>query len=84
MIGESPLSRYLIGMLAPFGTDVPTEEDDDSTGEDEGEDFAGTTDIGPPMSQALSPSSIGLSCLVSADLGELQATVEWGEYRARR
>ncbi len=80
ILDESPLSRYLVGMLAPFGTDVPAEEQEDSPGEDEGEDLVGAPDFSPPISQALSPSSIGLSCLLQAGTERLQATVSWGEY----
>ena len=67
-------------MLAPFGTDVPPEEQEDSPGEDEGEDLVGAPEISPPLSQALSPSSIGLSCLLQAGTKQLTATVSWGEY----
>jgi hypothetical protein len=80
VIDESPLSRYLVGMLAPFGTDVPAEEQEDMPGEDEGEDLAGAPELAPPISQALSPSSIGLSCLVREGTVNLHAVVSWGDY----
>ncbi len=80
LIDESPLSRYLVGALAPFGTDVPVEEQEDSPGEDEGEDFVGAPEYAPPLSQALSPSSIGLSCMLSRNIERLRVEVSWGEY----
>jgi hypothetical protein len=67
-------------MLAPFGTDVATEEQEDPAGEDGGEDVAGIQESSPPLSQALSPSSIGLSVLLAADQRELTAHAEWGDY----
>ncbi len=89
-IDESPLTRYLLGMLAPFGTTVADDEDDvldSSSGtEDEegiadaGSDQVGEADVGPPMSQALSPSSIGMSCLVPPEVDKLLVTVRWGDY----
>lgn len=80
IVDESPLSRYLVGMLAPFGTDVLPEEQEDTPGEDDGEDLAGAPELAPPLSQALSPSSIGVSCLVREGTEVLQATVNWGDY----
>jgi hypothetical protein len=89
-IDESPLSRYLIGMLAPFGTLVAPEEDEslDSAGgteedvdsPDVGSDQAGEMEATPPMSQALSPSSIGMSCLVPGNVRRLVVTTRWGDY----
>lgn len=80
VVEESPLSRYLIGMLAPFGTAVLPEEQEDGVGEDEGEDLVGAPELTPPLSQALSPSSIGLSCLLDGEVAQLEATVTWGDY----
>ena len=80
VIDESPLSRYLVGMLAPFGTIVAAEEQEDQPGDDSGDDLAGAPELTPPLSQALSPSSIGLSCLVAPDARELHATLAWGDY----
>ncbi len=93
-IDESPLTRYVIGMLAPFGTLVAPEEDEplDSPGgieeqgdpPDVGSDQAGETDASPPMSQALSPSSIGMSCLVPGSVRQLLVTARWGDYERLR
>ncbi len=80
VLDENPVSRYTVGMLAPFGTDVAPEEQEDSPGEDEGEDLAGAPELAPPLSQALSPSSIGLSCLLKRETTMLSAAVSWGQY----
>ena len=80
VIEESPLNRYLVGMLAPFGTLVAAEEQEDQPGEDSGDDLAGAPELTPPLSQALSPSSIGLSCLVAPEASRLVGQVAWGDY----
>jgi len=78
---ESPLTKYVAGTLAPFGADVPEEERDDQlTGGGEDEE-AGAVDFGPPVSQALTPSSIGLSFLVPASTKKLKVIASWGDYR---
>src|SRR5438128_1611425 len=78
---ESPLSRYATGMLAPFGTDIPEEErEEDPTGGGDDEE-AGAVEFGPPMSQAITPSSIGLSFLVPAVNRTLTVLARWGDYR---
>ena len=49
VIEESPLNRYLVGMLAPFGTLVAAEEQEDQPGEDSGDDLAGAPELTPPL-----------------------------------
>jgi len=90
VIEESPLTRYLVGMLAPFGTLVAPEDIEDFSAsgdadEEPGagrdvEDQQGEVERDPPMSQALSPSSIGLSCLVAKSMTPLRVKVFWGDY----
>ncbi len=80
-LNESPLTKYVTGTLAPFGTDVPEEERDDQlTGDGEDEE-AGAVDFGPPVSQALTPSSIGSSFLVPTSTKKLRVIASWGDYR---
>lgn len=82
VLRESPISRYAAGMLAPFGTEMPDEERDEeltSRGEDE---EAGAVDVAAPMSQAITPSSIGLSFLVSKEIDRLLVRVTWGDYHS--
>jgi hypothetical protein len=78
---ESPLTKYVAGTLAPFGTDVPEEERDDQLTGDSDDEEAGAVDFGPPVSQALTPSSIGLSFLVPASTKKLRVIAGWGDYR---
>ena len=76
---QRPAGRYLLGRLAPAGTQVSPEED-------EGAADAGTGDDNPdtgyasPISMAMNPSSIGLSFTVGPDVREVEVTAEWGRY----
>ncbi len=79
-LAESPITRYLTGMLAPFGTEVPPTEQDESLAIGDGEEDAGTAGVAPPLSQAMSPSSIGLSFLLPGGIFELSVTAKWGDY----
>jgi hypothetical protein len=79
-LAESPVTRYLAGLLAPFGTGVLPSEQDVSLTLGEGEDDTGGAESAPPMSQAMTPSSIGISFLVSGDVDAVVATASWGEY----
>src|SRR2546430_5220105 len=69
---ESPVTRYLTGLLAPYGTGVLPSERDDSWSADGGEEDAGIPEGEPPMSQAMTPSSIGLSFLVDGAISNLR------------
>jgi hypothetical protein len=81
-LNESPLTKYVAGTLAPFGTDVPEEEREDQlTGGDGDDEESGAVDFGPPVSQALTPSSIGISFLVPASTKKLKVVASWGDYR---
>jgi hypothetical protein len=77
---ESPATRYLTGLLAPFGTGVlPSEQDDSlSAGEDDADTVS--SESAPPMSQAMTPSSIGLSFLIPDSVTALEVQAEWGDY----
>src|SRR4051794_30922900 len=77
---ESPVTRYVTGLLAPFGTGVlPTEQDVSlAAGDDESE--TGALEGAPPMSQAMTPSSIGISFLVAEDIDSVLVDAAWGEY----
>lgn len=77
---ESPVTRYLTGLLAPFGTGVLPSEQDVCLGPGDGDEDAGGSESTPPMSQAMTPSSIGLSFLVSDDIDGVVVNATWGEY----
>ncbi|MGH7468020.1 MAG: hypothetical protein ACRENP_08540, partial [Longimicrobiales bacterium] len=54
-LSESPLTRYTVGMLAPFGTGVPREEQDEEIKGGGDDEESGSADFGPPLSQAITP-----------------------------
>jgi hypothetical protein len=77
---ESPVTRYVTGLLAPFGTGVLPSEQDVSLTVGDGDEDAGSAESSPPVSQAMTPSSIGISFLVSDDVEAVVAAPAWGEY----
>jgi hypothetical protein len=77
---ESPVTRYLTGLLAPFGTGVLPSEQDVSLTLGDGDEDTGGSESAPPMSQAMTPSSIGISFLISDDVKAISATAAWGAY----
>jgi hypothetical protein len=80
---ESPLTRYATGMLAPFGTGVADDEQDEELTGGGDDEEAGAVEMGAPMSQAVTPSSIGLSFLLSHGSTSLTVTAEWGDYAGK-
>lgn len=77
---DSVRSRYIVGLLAPRGQSaLPDEQDELALG-------GGTeTQDGKPASTpaplpTMLPSSIGLTCSVSAEISVLQVSVCWGKY----
>lgn len=81
---ESPVTKYTTGMLAPFGTDVPAEELDHDLVGDGGDEETGAVDLSAPISQSLTPSSIGLSFLVPGHTTSLNVRAAWGDYRVEQ
>src|SRR5262245_30103898 len=64
--GDTPLSRYLLGILYPTDSVVPPDEDDFANdGADDEEEEAPETTI--PIAGIPKPSSIGLSFAVAND-----------------
>ena len=77
VLTQPPLTRYLIGMLAPKGTAVvPSEDEDTGAAVDENE----SSETGPRFSQQLAPSSIGLSFIVDSGCESVSVHASWGEY----
>ena len=80
---QRPTSRYLLGRLAPAGTEVGPEEDEgaaDAAADDDNLD----TGYASPVSMAMNPSSIGLSFTVGPEVREVEVTAEWGSYAYER
>ena len=82
-----PSNWYLTGFLVPRGAPAEQRADDDAEDDFEPEvaDAAGLGDDSTEDRRAAKkgffPSSIGLSFLVAEDVGELDVTVRWGDYR---
>lgn len=77
--GDTPLSRYLVGILYPAGSLVAPEEDDSANNGGDGEEDD-TPD--PPMqiTGIPKPSSIGLSFAVADDAKEILVEFRYGRY----
>src|SRR5258708_173588 len=77
---ERPSERYIVGRLAPDGTVIEPDTQDESAD-------SGAADLGedPPEPSApnivsLSPSAIGSTSYISGDTTELSARAEWAAY----
>lgn len=81
IIDQSPATRYLVGMLAPQGTELETTEDDSA---DTAADSEETNETPPPLNLSLNPSSIGISFVVPGDVQALEVMATWGEYSKER
>ena len=80
VLRQRPTSRYLLGRLAPAGTQVSPEEDEGTADATRGSDSA-DTGYASPISMAMNPSSIGLSFTLGPEINLLSVTAEWGTYR---
>ena len=58
VLRQRPTSRYLLGRLAPAGTQVSPEEDEGTADATRGADSA-DTGYASPISMAMNPSSLG-------------------------
>lgn len=77
--GDTPLSRYLMGILYPSDSLVAPEEDD--SGNDIGNGEEDDADEGPIQLTGIpKPSSIGLSFAVVGDTKEIQVEFRYGIY----
>ncbi|MDH1852193.1 hypothetical protein, partial [Aeromonas caviae] len=82
-ITEFPTSRYIIGRLAPLKYEIPDYEKDElAAGNDD--DEGGEYEPQPPLIVGFSPSSMGLSFLVSQGTKAINANAAWGDYRLEK
>ncbi len=80
-IEDNASGRYLVGMLAPLGSDIEAElQDSLATGGDEGGD-EGEADSGIPAAHGYFPSAMGLSFMVAQDATEIIVQATWGQYK---
>jgi hypothetical protein len=78
-IRERPSQRYLLGRLAPHGTEVDPDEDD-AAGDAAADADDADAGYASPISMAMNPSSIGLSFIAAANVGSLLVNARWGQY----
>ncbi|WP_414154280.1 DISARM system helicase DrmA [Pseudomonas sp. BNK-43-a] len=82
-ISEYPTTRYIIGRLAPLESEIPDYENDElASGNDDAE--SGDYEPQPPIIVGFSPSSMGLSFLLSQDTKTLNGRASWGDYRLEK
>jgi hypothetical protein len=77
--GDTPLSRYLVGILYPAGSLVTPEEDDSANDGGDGEED-GNPDPPVQITGIPKPSSIGLSFAVADNVTELVVEFRYGRY----
>ena len=77
--GDTPLSRYLLGILYPADSQVAPDEDDFSS-EEAGADEGEAPEAPTPIAGIPKPSSIGLSFAVSSATQELAFEFRYGLY----
>lgn len=80
LIGLRPTDRYVVGQLAPRGSLIEPEEQDElvkagDTSNDDGEAESGT-----PEAESLRPSSLGLTFTVDGAASSILVRASWGEY----
>jgi Helicase conserved C-terminal domain len=82
---QSPSKWYLTGFIVPFGASIEIRSDSTANEEiDLQEGGVASEDSSAPevtaARQAIFPSSMGLSFLISEEVSEIQATISWGDY----
>ena len=90
-LGEEPSRWYLTGFIAPApNSEMARRDDDDPTLQpelDNSTEGGSGEDKAAPESDSVTrrrfdPSSIGLSTTVTKDVTQIEALVDWGDYRA--
>lgn len=81
VLPQSPKTRYLVGMLAPRGTEIDAAEDEQDLAPGD-EDEASDGQI--PLRASLEASAVGLSVVVDGSAKSLKAVATWGEYEKRK
>jgi len=77
--GDTPLSRYLLGILYPADTPLEPEEDDFANNAAEGEE-AESPEAPTPIAGIPKPSSIGLSFALASDTTDIMVEFRYGLY----
>lgn len=81
---ENPIDRYPLGRLAPQGTVLVPETQDNLAAADGDEPEEAESEPSAPSVPSLNPSSMGFTAHVSGETTELTVTAEWGRYEQVR
>lgn len=79
-LAESPSDWYVIGRLAPSGTQIRPEELDPLSTSESPSPEEGDPDVEAPATVSLHPSSVGFSARIAGDTDTLEITAAWGRY----
>jgi hypothetical protein len=77
---EAPTERYLLARLAPQGTVIEPDDQDDSLPADDADPAEPPPEPSAPNIASLSPSSLGCTVYLAGDTAELTATASWASY----
>ena len=77
---EQPTDRYLLGRLAPDGTVIEPDDQDETPEAGGAEPGEGQPEPSAPNITSLAPSALGCTVYVSGDTAELTATATWAVY----
>jgi hypothetical protein len=78
---ERPTDRYIVGRLAPDGTVIEPDTQDDSADSDAADLGEDPPEPSAPNIVSLAPSAMGCTVYVAGDTSELFARAEWAWYR---
>ncbi|MEV6983204.1 DISARM system helicase DrmA [Sphaerisporangium sp. NPDC051017] len=77
---ERPTERYLLGRLAPEGTVIEPDDQDDSADIDGADVGEADAEPSAPNIPSLAPSSLGCTVYVTGDTGELRVEAAWSHH----
>lgn len=77
---EAPTERYLLARLAPQGTLIEPDDQDDNAAANDVDPTEPPPEPGAPNITSLSPSSLGCTVYLTGDTAELSATATWASY----
>ena len=80
IVEMSVRDRYLVGKLAPLGTEIPGEQIEELGGAGSVDLDEGAPESDASTSRSLVPSSFGLTFCVGGDMDTFEVVAEWGRY----
>jgi hypothetical protein len=77
---EAPTERYLLARLAPQGTVIEPDDQDENPAADDVDPTEPPPEPTAPNITSLSPSSLGCTVYLAGNTMELTATASWASY----